>query len=484
MNDARTTGVQGDCPAPDTEEARRIAQAINEAAGRQPVFRQNRRDLPEGQNAAWRIAPEPFCLTPGLVRTLEDLGPVLLAFLKGANRLYGESVHGRAPGWIAEWLDLGKPRHLVAYSRMNRFKHDLPAVIRPDLVVTEEGRIVCCELDSVPGGIGFVDSMARIYGPLGYDMVGGSDGMVTGFARMIRAQTPVADPFLAIVISQEASDYWEEMSCLAERLNEIGLACAVVRPEALGFTEDGLHLEGRRIDVVYRFFELFDLANIPKAEIIQYLVKKQKVAVTPPFKPQLEEKGLFALLHHRQLQAWWRQEMGKERLEQLRSLLPRTWLLDPAPMPPQAVIPDLFVGERPAGQFRDLATATKRERTFVVKPSGFSPLAWGSRGLSFGHDLAQAEWESVLDKALSKWQEGAPYLLQEFHKPGRVEVRYYDTPTDTIRFMKGRARICPFYFVAGDTVTLGGVLVTVCPADKLALHGMVDAVMVPARMPG
>ncbi|MEB3237506.1 MAG: hypothetical protein VKO64_07770 [Candidatus Sericytochromatia bacterium] len=484
MNTPATAGVQGDCPAPDAEEARRIALAINEAAGRQPVFRQNRRDLPEGQNTAWRISPEPFCLAPEFVRTLESLGPVLLAFMRGANRLYGESVHGRAPAWIAEWLDLGKPRHLVNYSRMNRFKHDVPAVIRPDLVVTDEGRLVCCELDSVPGGIGFVDSMSRIYGPLGFDLVGGPDGMAAGFARMLRAQTAVRDPFVAIVISQEASDYWQEMTSLAEQLMAIGLDCAVVRPEALGFTEDGLHLDGRRIDVVYRFFELFDLANIPKAEIIQYLVKKQKVVITPPFKPQLEEKGLFALLHHPQLQTWWARELGQVALDRLRHLLPRTWLLDPAPMPPQAVIPDLAVGGRPVGHFRDLSRATKRERTFVVKPSGFSPLAWGSRGLAFGHDQPQAEWEATLDRALGSWHEGTPYLLQEFHKPGKVEVRYYDMAGDAIRTMSGRARICPFYFVAGDSVSLGGILVTVCPADKLALHGMVDAVMVPARTQG
>ena len=37
-------------------------------------------------------------------------------------------------------------------------------------------------------------------------------------------------------------------------------------------------------------FELFDLKNIPRAELVMYAAKKQQVVVTPPFKAQLEEK--------------------------------------------------------------------------------------------------------------------------------------------------------------------------------------------------
>jgi hypothetical protein len=45
--------------------------------------------------------------------------------------------------------------------------------------------------------------------------------------------------------------------------------------------------------------------------------------------------------------------------------------------------------------------------------------------------------------------------------------------------MKGRARLSPYFFVDGGKATLGGVLSTVCPADKKILHGMSEAVMVP-----
>ena len=48
--------------------------------------------------------------------------------------------------------------------------------------------------------------------------------------------------------------------------------------------------------------------------------------------------------------------------------------------------------------------------------------------------------------------------------------------------MVGRARLTPYYFVAGDTVTLGGATATVVPIDKKLIHGMVDAVMVPCAV--
>jgi hypothetical protein len=49
--------------------------------------------------------------------------------------------------------------------------------------------------------------------------------------------------------------------------------------------------------------------------------------------------------------------------------------------------------------------------------------------------------------------------------------------------MPGRARLCPYYFVSGDgdaaRAGLGGVLATVCPADKKIIHGMSSAILAP-----
>ena len=46
--------------------------------------------------------------------------------------------------------------------------------------------------------------------------------------------------------------------------------------------------------------------------------------------------------------------------------------------------------------------------------------------------------------------------------------------------MTGRARLCPYYFVHGEQeVKLGGVLATICPANKKIIHGMKDAILAP-----
>ncbi|MEK6526150.1 MAG: hypothetical protein AABZ22_04695, partial [Nitrospirota bacterium] len=203
--------------------------------------------------------------------------------------------------------------------------------------------------------------------------------------------------------------------------------------------------------------------------------------VTPPFKPALEEKLAFALLHHPILAPFWRQELGDETCGMLAGLMPRTWVLDPRPLPPSAVIPNLRVADRAVADWRDLAEASQKDRRFVVKPSGFSELAWGSRGVSVGHDLSQSEWAAALDAALASFPT-TPYILQEFHKGRQFELSYYDERADDVIPMSGRARLSPYYFVTGERAELAGVLATVCPLDKKMIHGMRDAIMVPCAV--
>jgi hypothetical protein len=398
-----------------------------------------------------------------------------------------ESVRATQPPWIAGYLDQGKPEALVTYSRMKRFRDHLPAVIRPDVIPTSDGMVIT-ELDSVPGGIGLTACLSHLYAETDGKhsaLVGGPDGMVQGFAAMLRSQLGQRTGCVAILVSEEAKDYRPEMRWLAEQLRNRNLACYCVEPREVRFTEDGLFLstgtEEKPIGLIYRFYELFDLMNIPKAELVQYAVKKERVAVTPPYKPALEEKLAFALLHHPILKSYWQQELGREVFLQLTTVMPRTWILDPAPIPPSATIPGLSLGGRAVANWTELAAATQKERHFVIKPSGFSELAWGSRGVSVGHDMPQTEWAAALDSALSSYPQ-TPYVLQEFHKGRLVDVSYFDPVTGDMKQMAGRVRLSPYYFVQDEKAELGGVLATICPADKKVIHGMKDAVMAPCAV--
>lgn len=428
-----------------------------------------REALPEGGLFAgqeWRTAPGPFPLGESLAAELETLGRVLLQFYRAVNLLYRRSVEGKAPGWVAEVLDQGKPESLVALQRDAAFKNEVPRVIRPDVLLTAEGFAIS-ELDSVPGGIGLTDWLHWAYStvaPGDRALVGGLDGMRTGFASIFGDARRVH-----LVVSEESASYRPEMHWLAGRMT--GAEYGVRDGTFTGFEEG---------DAVYRFFELFDVEQVPAAPVIFEQARAKRIRLTPPPKPIFEEKLLFALLWNRNLHEFWRQELGEGFLRRLLAHVPRTWLMDPAPLPPSAAYPGLDLTD-----WRQLKGMSQRERELILKVSGFSAEAWGARGVSLGSDLSTADWSVAVESALAAWPR-SPHILQRFHRPRVVEFSWVDPKTEAVVAMPGRVRLCPYYFVAGDATTarpvLGGVLATVVPADKKIVHGMSEAILAPCTI--
>ena len=457
-----------------------------------------RDSLPPGglfAGLAWKISPTPFPIGENLAAELESLGRVLLQFYRAVNLLYRKSTEGKQPAWVARWLDLGKPRELIELQRSAAFKNDLPRVIRPDILLTENGFSIT-ELDSVPGGIGLTAWLNQTYCQLpiadgrsadaadgsedsaignrqlasakppaqpGSPILGGSDGMLRGFEAVFGYAKQVC-----IVVSEEAATYRPEMEWIAAQL---GSRFMVHDSRFNAFTEGS---------AVYRFFELFDLPNVPNAQTIFQLAAEKKIRLTPPPKPLFEEKMLFALLWNRNLQAFWRQELGEGFLARLKRVIPYTWLVDPAPLPPHAAIPELNLTD-----WQQLKSLSQKERDLVLKVSGFSENAWGARGVFLGGDLSQADWGAAVDAALKNFAI-SPSVLQRFHKPSLVDANWFDFAKHQVVPMPGRARLCPYYFVAGEgdaaRPQLGGVLATIVPADKKIVHGMTDAVLAPCSI--
>lgn len=427
-----------------------------------------RDSLPPGglfADQAWRIAPAPFPLGAELAREIESLGRVLLQFYRAVNLLYRKSAEGKMPVWVAAWLDLGKPAELIAWQRSPAFKNDMPRVIRPDLLLTENGLSVT-ELDSVPGGIGLTAWLNQTYSKNEVrgdhaEVLGGGDGMLRGFASIFGDANQVH-----IIVAEESATYRPEMEWVASQLGN-----AKFKVQNSKFTD---FAEG---DAVYRFFELFDLPNVPGAAAIFEQAATKRLRLTPPPKPVFEEKMLFALLWNRNLQGFWRQELGEGFLARLKKLVPYTWVVDPAPLPPHAAIPELNLTD-----WQQLKTLSQKDRDLILKVSGYSELAWGARGVSLGSDLSQADWAQAVEDALTHFAQ-SPRVLQRYHKPALVEAAWFDFAQNEVVPMKGRARLCPYYFVAGEGDTarpeLGGVLATICPADKKIIHGMTDAILAP-----
>jgi hypothetical protein len=412
----------------------------------------------------WRISPAPFPLDEKLAREIESLGRVLLQFYRAVNLLYRKSAEGKQPEWVARWLDQGKPAGLIELQRSPAFKNDLPRVIRPDILLTETGFSIT-ELDSVPGGIGLTAWLGKTYSESRIQnpeskLLGGADGMMRGFESIFGDAKHVH-----IVVSEEAATYRPEMEWLAAQLG----ARFTIHDSRFNQFAEG--------DAVYRFFELFDLANVPGAKRMFELAAEKKVCVTPPPKPVFEEKMLFALLWNRNLQPFWRQELGEGFLARLKKMIPYTWLVDPTPLPPHAAIPELNLTD-----WQQLKTLSQKERDLILKVSGFSENAWGARGVYLGSDLSHADWSAAVDRAISSFS-SSPFVLQRFEKPKLVEAEWFDFESNQIVPMPGRARLCPYYFVSGDgdaaRPQLGGVLATICPADKKIIHGMTDAILAP-----
>src|ERR1043165_6244254 len=134
---------------------------------------------PEGLFAEkdFLFSPDPFPVDERFAQELEQLGHRLYIFQRACNELYQRSAKGKQPGWIAQYLDAGKPPELIEFSRLKQFRDDVPFVIRPDLILTDAGYTIA-EIDSVPGGIGLTSWLNQIYAPLGRDVIGGGDGKV------------------------------------------------------------------------------------------------------------------------------------------------------------------------------------------------------------------------------------------------------------------------------------------------------------------
>ena len=441
----------------------------------------------------WRISPTPFPISAEVAKEFETLGRVLLQFYRAVNLLYRQSAVGKQPAWVADYLDRGKPAELIELQRSPALKNEVPRVIRPDVLLTDAG-LTITELDSVPGGIGLTAWLNQTYALMSPNLkaqspkpaslpatgalepstihhplssppvLGGPDGMLAGFAGIFGEA-----PGVHIVVSEEAATYRPEMAWICQQLD-----AARFKVQSASFDAP---VEG---DAVYRFFELFDVANVPGAKKLFALAGEKRIRLTPPPKPIFEEKMLFALLWNRHLRGFWQQQLGESFFTRMLRLVPYSWILDPAPLPPHAAIPELNLTD-----WQQLKGLSQRERDLILKISGYSPQAWGSRGVYLGSDLSHADWSAAVDQALVGFNQ-SPYVLQRFHRTRLVEASYYDFEKEQLTTMPGRVRLCPYYFVIGEgdaaRAQLGGVLATICPADKKLIHGMKEAILAPCSV--
>ena len=383
----------------------------------------------------WRLSPDAFRFSAEQRAQLDALGEALPAFFAALEKLYFASAENRkilrnrnlrAP-WVAPLLDRGKPPRLVAHQRSRALAGTLPPVMRPDLLICADG-FAMTEADSVPGGIGLTAFLARLYGcgdampRLFLDALLSASG-VPADAASARSRRVV------IAVSDEAADYRPEFEWLAAILRSRGADVSVSHPNALEISADGVFLDGKKVDVLHRFFELFDLGNVRGADALFEAAERGNVVVSPPMRPFQEEKLSLALLHHPALFPFWEEALGEAHFSLLRKIVPETWVVEPTPeggLPASASLLAPTLGGRPIRDWRELADAPRRERDLVLKASGFDETAWGARSVTIGADASRDEWAAALERALASAREkNSLFVLQRFRKPagGRASAR-------------------------------------------------------------
>ena len=458
-------------------------KTLSGAFGKQDLF----------ENKTWRYSPKAFPLSPDQIDEIGQIGQACYEFYRAQETLYLRSAEDKnllrnralkAP-WVASYLDRGKPEKLIRHARDKALRGSMPIVIRPDLLVTEAG-FAMTEVDSVPGGIGLTAFLNRLYTQVhGRALIGAGDqDMVAAFYRALARRVPnIVAPFIAILVSDEAATYRPEMEWLASQARKQGRRVYVFHPdEVMPLGEEiCVDIDGnpKRVDVIYRFWELFDLANVSIADFLLKAREAVQVRLTPPMRAFQEEKLSLALFHHHMLDDYWQESLSKQAYKTLAKVIPQTWVIDPVKLPPNAVLDAPYVNGKPLTNWSGLIDASQKERNMIIKISGFHEKAWGARSVTFGSDSSRAEWENAIEEAIAM-SDTSLHILQNYEKPKRLRHRVYNS--DGVLYdMEGRVRLCPYYFVdhQDKSARLHGVLATLCPSDKKIIHGMKDAALLP-----
>ncbi|MDR2863284.1 MAG: hypothetical protein LBV54_05360, partial [Puniceicoccales bacterium] len=445
-----------------------------------PAFATLKQTFSEQQlfaDKTWQTSPAAYPLTAHQLDEIKKIGDACHAFYRAQELLYIRSAQGKKilrnsntlVPWVASYLDRGKPDGLVAHGRHRAVKNQSPVVIRPDLLITESG-FALTEMDSVPGGIGLTAFLNAIYAKDEPGVVG-KDTQPELFYRHVAALAPggaESNPLLAIVVSDEAETYRPEFEWLAAILRAQGHRVYCLQPADLMPLPDGIFIpvDGTpvRVDVIYRFFELFDLGNVKGVDALFDAVEAGRVVLTPPMKTYQEEKLNLALFHHPLLSEYWRENLSAGQLATLRRTIPRTWIMEAVELPPVAVLHAPPVNGKPICNWTDLANASQKERNLIIKASGFHESAWGARSVTLGSDVSRDEWLAAIEDAIDSDNETF-YVMQDYHKPTRVRHPVY-REDGTVEETEGRVRLCPFFFTGEGTLELGAILATLCPADK------------------
>ena len=99
---------------------------------------------------------------------------------------------------------------------------------------------------------------------------------------------------MVIAVSEEAETYLPEMEWICEQLREIwAFQLKYALRKNFRFRKMTVLFKNKKVDLIYRFWELFDYENVSIMQDLTRVVEKCGVVVTPPMKHVQEENYLL-----------------------------------------------------------------------------------------------------------------------------------------------------------------------------------------------
>jgi hypothetical protein len=383
------------------------------------------------KSVPWLISPAWFELNAEQILELKKLGCLLYRFLRACNNLYFTNEK------VAKLVEQGKPEKVIAVQRA--FLKEMPCLIRPDIVLTEDGFKVT-EIELVVGGIGMGSKIKEAYLsviPPPKPFKGSIPGSFLKAVKSIAAKKKI------LLVPSFSSRYLPELKLFSKVCKRKGLDVEAMQPEKVR--------KNMRVAMIWRLFEAYEWDKIQLPD---------EVPIYPPLKQFLEEKIWMALLYCEDHRNYWKTSLGKD-FDLLKKYIPPTWIIreNYLPMP-----------------LSELMKLGRKKRQYVTKLSGYSEKAWGGRSFTYWGEPSNRRWRGFLSTVM---QNNQLYILQQFQRSKK-----YSFPAlinEEIKQVDNlRSRLCPFYFRIGKKVELGDIIVTLRKCKNV--HGATDSIRIPVAI--
>ena len=221
-----------------------------------------------GNNFNFLPSKEPFKLTQDQKQEMLNIGREICNYMDACIELYHNNEEVRL------LLDRGKPDR---YKNVKEVKY---LFLRPDLILTDEGFVIC-EIETSPFGLALAEVLNDAYGNLGYNPIINQNQLKTYIQQQSKKRGIIA-------YSKKELAFKGQLDFLADQI--FGDNNRHWKAKNISESQNGLASD-KEIEI-YRAFYLNDQFN---DKMVANLLNENHSHI-PSETPQFEEKALLALI--------------------------------------------------------------------------------------------------------------------------------------------------------------------------------------------